>query len=64
MIRPNVLLRKISYQNRSEKGARAHEVLMSLLQTLRLQNIAPMALLKRAYLTHRQGNPTPLMKLA
>ena len=61
MIRPNVIFRKISYQNRSEKGARAHEVHMSLLQTLRLQNIDPISMLKQAYLAHRKGNSTPLL---
>jgi len=60
-IRHNVILRNRSYQNRSQKGARAHEVLMSLIQTLRLQNKAPIEFLRKAYLTHRQGNPTPLL---
>ena len=41
MIRPNVIFRKISFQNMSRKGAEAHEVLMSLLQTLRLQDKNP-----------------------
>ena len=36
MIRPNVIFRKISFQNMSRLGADAHETLMSLLQTLRL----------------------------
>jgi transposase len=63
MIRPNVIFRKISFENMSPKGARAHEVLMSLLQTLRLQKMEPSAFFKRAYLTHRQGNPTPLLSL-
>ena len=63
MIRPNVIFRKISFENMSEKGARAHEVLMSLSQTLRLQNMEPSAFLKRAYLAHRQGRPQPLLML-
>ena len=63
MIRPNVIFRKISFQNMSENGARAHEVLMSLLQTLRLQNVEPSSFFKRAYLSHRQGRPDPLLKL-
>ncbi len=62
-IRHNVILRNRSYQNRSEKGARAHEVLMSLLQTLRLQNKSPLEFLKMAYITHRQGNSSPLLAL-
>ena len=63
MIRPNVIFRKISFQNMSVKGARAHEVLMSLLQTLRLQNMESSAFFKRAYLAHRHGHPEQLLKL-
>jgi hypothetical protein len=64
MIRPNVLLRKISFQNMSRKGADAHQTLMSLVQTLRLQERDPVAFLKSAFLRHRQGNPAPLLNLA
>lgn len=60
MIRPNVIFRKISFQNMSRKGADAHEVLMSLVQSLRLQNRTPFAFIRTAYLKHRQGNPTPI----
>ena len=63
MIRPNVIFRKISFQNMSIKGAEAHEVLMSLLQTLKLQNQDPIEFFKEAYLKHRQGNPTPILSL-
>lgn len=63
MIRPNVIFRKISFQNMSRKGADAHEVLMSLLQTLRLQKRNPLNFFKLAYLKHRQGNPSPLLFL-
>lgn len=62
-IRPNVIIRNRSYQNRSANGAGAHEVLMSLLQTLRLQRQSPVTFLKAAYLAHRQGNPAPLLSL-
>ena len=61
MIRPNVIFRKISFQNMSRKGADAHEVLMSLLQTLRLQDKNPIEFFKTAYLRHRQENPIPLL---
>ncbi len=61
MIRPNVIFRKISFQNMSRKGADAHEVLMSLLQTLRLQDKNPIEFFKTAYLRHRQENPVPLL---
>ena len=50
MIRANVIFRKISYQNRSDNGARAHEVNMSLLQTIRLQKSNPIDILKKVYL--------------
>jgi len=63
MIRPNVLWRKISFQNMSTKGAEAHEILMSLLQTLRLQNQDPIEFFMQAYLKHRQGNPAPILSL-
>ena len=61
MIRPNVIFRKISFQNMSRKGADAHEVLMSLLQSLRLQGRTPEMFFKTAYLKHRQGNPLPIL---
>ncbi len=61
MIRPNVIFRKISFQNMSEKGAHAHEVLMSILQTLRLRKQNAVEFLKTAYLKHRQGNSSPLL---
>lgn len=63
MIRPNVIFRKISFQNMSRLGADAHEVLMSLLQTLRLQDKNAVDFFKTAYLRHRQGNPSPLLFL-
>ena len=63
MIRPNVIFRKISFQNMSRKGADAHEVLMSLLQTLRLQDKNPIEFFKTAYLRHRRENPVPLLSI-
>jgi transposase len=64
MIRPNVIIRNRSYQNRSQKGAVAHGTHMSLLQTLRLQQRNIFAELKTAYLHHRQGNPSPILRFA
>ena len=61
MIRPNVIIRKISFQNMSKNGALAHETLMSLLQTLRLQNKNVVTFFKTAYLRHRKGNPIPVL---
>jgi len=45
----------------SEKGAEAHEVLMTILQTLRLQNEEVKTFFTSAYLKHRQGNNTPIL---
>lgn len=63
MIRPNVIFRKISFQNMSRAGADAHETLMSIMQTLRLQGKNPADFFKRAYLKHRQGSPSSLLLL-
>ena len=63
MILPNVILRNRSYQNRSPKGALAHEINMSLLQTLRLQGKNTVHAFKYAYLAHRKGNTLPCLGL-
>mgnify|MGYP001609213039 CR=1 FL=1 len=64
MIRHHVILRNRSFQNRSQKGAMAHQTLMSLLHTLQLQDKNPLTFLKKAYLKHRQGNSSPLLRIA
>ena len=46
LLRSSVIMRKITFGNRSEKGIRNHEVLMSLMQTARLQNINPLPFLR------------------
>ena len=61
MIRPHVIIRNRSFQNRSTNGAKAHETMMSLLHTLRLQSKDPIASLQQAYLKHRQGNLRPIL---
>ncbi|MFH1752786.1 MAG: IS66 family transposase [Candidatus Omnitrophota bacterium] len=45
-LRGNVIMRKITFGNRSRKGERNHEVIMSLIQTARLQNLNPIPLLR------------------
>lgn len=45
-IRPNVIMRKITYGNNSPKGATNHEVIMSLLQTAKANGQQPFQLLK------------------
>ena len=64
MIRHHVILRNRSFQNRSQKGASAHQTLMSLLHTLQLQDKNPLAFLKKAYLKHRRGNLLPILRIA
>ena len=63
MIRHHVILRNRSFQNRSQKGARAHQTLTSLLHTLQLQGRNILSFFKDAYLKHRQGNPTPILSI-
>ncbi|MBU1147335.1 MAG: IS66 family transposase [Candidatus Omnitrophica bacterium] len=41
MLRPSVIMRKITFGNRSERGIKNHSVIMSLLQTARLHNHHP-----------------------
>ena len=64
MIRPNVIIRNRSFQNRSQKGADAHGTHMSLIQTLRLQKRNIFTELKAAYLHHRQGNSDSILNFA
>ena len=40
-LRPNVIMRKITFGNRSESGARNHQVIMSIIHTARLNGIEP-----------------------
>jgi len=61
MIRPNVIYRNRSFGNRSDKGAKAHSTLMSIIQSLILQDKDVFSSLKLAYMKHRQGNTLPLL---
>jgi len=61
MIRPNVIYRNRSFGNRSGNGARAHVRLMSIIQSLILQNQNVFESLKTAYMTHRQGQTLPIL---
>lgn len=49
-IRPNVLLRKITFGNRSEKGVQNHNILMSIVQTAKLTGADPLKRLKELLL--------------
>ena len=44
-LRPSVVMRKITYGNNSETGARNHEILMSLVETAKLHDAAPLDLM-------------------
>lgn len=50
-IRPDVIFRKITFQNRSLKGAENHNVLMSILQTAKLNKLDPLKTLERILLS-------------
>ncbi len=69
-MRPAVLTRKISQQNRSEHGAKAHAILMSLFRTAELQGLNPVEhvlTLAQTTLTAkptRTDHPEPLKKPA
>jgi hypothetical protein len=67
MIRPAVILRKISQCNRSEKGAAVQAVLMSVYRTLKLRGHDPLATIAsalRTYLTTGQLPPLPVESVA
>ncbi len=49
-IRPDVILRKITYGHRSEQGTKNHDVLMSVLQTAKLNKLDPLKVLKDIYI--------------
>jgi len=44
MLRPSVIIRKISHGNRSEKGALNHSIIMSIVQTAILNNKQPFSI--------------------
>jgi len=55
-IRPDVIFRKITFGNRSFAGAENHSVLMTILQTAKLNNLDPIATLEKILLP---GNKNP-----
>jgi hypothetical protein len=54
-IRPDVIFRKITFGNRSPQGAENHSVIMSILQTARLNGIDPLSALERILLRSPQN---------
>lgn len=67
MIRPAVILRKVSQSNRSEKGAAVQAVLMSVYRTLKLGGSDPLATIDsalRSYLSDGELPPLPIESVA
>jgi len=58
-IRPDVIFRKITYGNRSIEGAQNHSVIMTILQTAKLNGIDPLTALEKILLRSPQN---PLAK--
>lgn len=58
-IRPDVIFRKITYGNRSIEGAQNHSVIMTILQTAKLNGIDPLIVLEKILLRSPQN---PLAK--
>jgi len=60
-IRPAVIMRKNSYSNRSDKGARTQSTLMSIFRTLKQRNANPISTIEQALRQYIQtGNLPPL----
>ncbi len=59
-IRPDVIFRKITFGNRSIKGAENHSVITSILQTAKLNNLDPIATLQNILLP---ANKNPLARI-
>ena len=51
MLRDNVIMRKITFGNRSDNGVANHQVLMSIIQTARIQKLNPLSILLQLF-TH------------
>ena len=59
-IRPDVIFRKITFGNRSLKGAENHSILMTILQTAKLNNMDPVKTLEDILLA---GKKNPFSKI-
>ena len=55
-IRPNVLMRKITFGNRSQKGILNHDCLMSIIQTAHLRKLDPLKVLREFLFTYDRPN--------
>jgi len=62
MLRPSVIMRKITYGNRSERGIKNHSVIMSLLQTAKLHNHHPAEIFYQILTKPTEVNLTNLIR--
>lgn len=58
-IRPAVIMRKNSYSNRSDKGARTQSTLMSIFRTLKQRNVNPISTIEQALRQYIQSGNLP-----
>lgn len=58
-IRPAVIMRKNSYSNRSDKGARTQSTLMSIFRTLKQRNVNPISTIEQALRQYIQTGKLP-----
>lgn len=58
-IRPAVIMRKNSYSNRSERGARTQSTLMSIFRTLKQRNVNPISTIEQALRQYSQTGKLP-----
>jgi hypothetical protein len=58
-IRPAVIMRKNSYSNRSDKGARTQSILMSIFRTLKQRNANPISTIEQALRQYIQTGNLP-----
>jgi len=60
-IRPDVLLRKVTFGNRSSKGAKVHDVVMSILQTAKLNKLDPVETFKEILMPNGKNPFTEIL---
>ena len=59
MIRGAVIMRKNSYNNRSDKGARTQAILMSVFTTLKQRGLNPLDTMEKALKTYIKTGQLP-----
>lgn len=62
-IRPNVLLRKITFGNRSMQGAKNHSLTMSVIQTAKRNGLSPPEVLQKLWMTPPEKQSLSLVGL-